>query len=133
MNHTSTSNSRRLGVDPGVTGAIALLTSDGDLISVTDMSTYTRATTGKRHVDAIALAALIRSLNPSSAAVEAVHAMARDGSVSAFSFGRSCRTVQTVFTRPTSARHMICNCHHGAGVSYSAGSTAYDTKSHRGI
>lgn len=92
MTHTST----RIGVDPGTTGAIALLDANThELISVHDTPTC-ETKSGKKQVDAIALAALIRLLNPDTAVVEAVHSMPRDGAVSAFGFGRSAGVVAGV-------------------------------------
>ncbi len=76
-----------LGVDPGLTGAIARLGPDG--LEVEDMP---RLASDGRLVDAQALfelPILYTALPGSHATIEAVHAMPRQGVASAFNFGRS--------------------------------------------
>lgn len=65
-----------IGIDPGLTGAIAFLNEDGGVISVDEMPTMPIAeagpkTTIKTEVDALALGRLVRSRVPRAAAVMA--------------------------------------------------------------
>jgi len=88
---------RRLGVDPGASGAIVLL-ENGQPVEWAMMPIMkTGATT---RVNAVALAALIRSFikqdEPMIAFVEQVHAMPKQGVTSMFSFGHSCGVVAGV-------------------------------------
>jgi crossover junction endodeoxyribonuclease RuvC len=77
-----------LGVDPGITGAFALLAADGSLIAVQDLPVI-------RHgrlawIDAEALTSRLMELRAGRelhAMVEGVHAMPRNGSQAAFSQG----------------------------------------------
>lgn len=82
--------SRVIGVDPGASGAIALVV-DGFLHQVVDMPTVTvtRNAAQKRQVSPAGVADIIRSMKPDSAIVEKVGAMPGQGVSSMFSFGRS--------------------------------------------
>ena len=80
-----------LGIDPGLTGAWAAVSLDGDLLAVADMPTAKR---GKRDwVDPQELAGRILEFgerNPIElVAVEDVHAMPRQGVTSSFRFGHA--------------------------------------------
>jgi crossover junction endodeoxyribonuclease RuvC len=80
---------RVLGVDPGATGALALLDTGLDALIVADMPSA-RVRTGKasrRQVSEIWLADLIRAYEPDYAWVERVHALPGQGVTSSFSFG----------------------------------------------
>jgi hypothetical protein len=74
------------GIDPGVTGALALVDAEGRFQAVHDMPT-TLATTGRRQIDPGALAALLREHGPAFCLVERVGPRPREGAVGAFSFG----------------------------------------------
>jgi len=77
-----------LGIDPGAGGAGAYL-EGRDLVQVWDMPTVTTAT-GKRRIDAPALAAIVRKLpRIDQAIIELVGPMPRDGSAGSFWFGKS--------------------------------------------
>ena len=82
--------SRVIGVDPGASGAIALVV-DGVLHQVVDMPTVTvtRNSSQKRQVSPAGVADIIRSMKPDTAIVEKVGAMPGQGVSSMFSFGRS--------------------------------------------
>ena len=82
--------SRVIGVDPGASGAIALVV-DGFLHQVVDMPTVTvtRNAAQKRQVSPAGVADIIRSMKPDTAIVEKVGAMPGQGVSSMFSFGRS--------------------------------------------
>jgi len=82
-----------LGVDPGATGALALIVDD-ELVAVEDMPAIDKrvnaANVGRLINDWRALYGL------HVAAIENVHAMPRDGAVAAFSFGRALGVVEGV-------------------------------------
>jgi len=79
--------SRLLGIDPGIGGALALL-SDGEVIEIADMPVVTSR--GKRRVDPAQLAALIASWRPiDHAGIELATARPGQGSVSMLGYGRS--------------------------------------------
>ncbi len=81
---------RILGIDPGLGGALALLTAAGSL-EISDMPCHEidRGGKHKRQVDVAALASLIRDARPSHAVLERVGAMPGQGVSSMFAFGRS--------------------------------------------
>ena len=89
--------SRVIGIDPGASGAIALLVS-GVLISVHDMPTVTveRNKAQKRQVCPAGLSLLMQQLSPHKATVEKVGAMPGQGVSSMFSFGRSVGIIEGV-------------------------------------
>ena len=84
--------SRIIGIDPGLSGAVAVLTGSDSLI-VIDMPTMTVDRNGKskRQVSASELAAIFANFNSNDTHVfvEKVSAMAGQGVTSVFSFGRS--------------------------------------------
>lgn len=84
--------SRIIGIDPGLSGAVAVLTGSDSLI-VIDMPTITVERNGKskRQVSASELAAIFANFNSDDTHVfvEKVSAMAGQGVTSVFSFGRS--------------------------------------------
>lgn len=80
---------RILGVDPGLTGGIALL----DMASLNAVAVYDMPTAHKT-VNSAGLAALIRELRPDVAVVEEVGPQPKDGVVQAFSFGQSYATAR---------------------------------------
>lgn len=74
------------GIDPGVGGAIGFLNTDGTYAGVEDMPVVI-ATTGRKELDAAALAETLRAYGPSGAIVERVSSRPGEGAVGAFSFG----------------------------------------------
>ena len=82
-----------LGVDPGQSGAIAML-SDGEPAGFIDMPTTARRA-GGNEVNGKELAARLRGVQQEHtgayilAVIEAVHAMPKQGSASTFRFGES--------------------------------------------
>jgi crossover junction endodeoxyribonuclease RuvC len=78
-----------LGIDIGASGAIALLTPDGELVDVFDMP-VPNGPSGRRAVNAPLLAAIIFTF------VEFVGARPGEGAVGAFAFGRSRGVVEGV-------------------------------------
>jgi crossover junction endodeoxyribonuclease RuvC len=88
---------RVLGIDPGASGAVALVES-GKLVTVADMPCELApkrqsGKAAKRLVDACGLAELVRKLGQAGAIdfamVEHVGSMPHDGHVGAFTFGRA--------------------------------------------
>ena len=93
-----------VGIDPGLTGAIAVR-STNDLV-VHDIPTTTRWVASRGHVreiDPVGLAGLVASLPRwDRAVIERVHAMPGQGVSSMFSFGRSLGVLEMAFSTPTS-------------------------------
>ena len=89
--------SRVIGIDPGASGAIALVVQ-GVLISVHDMPTVTveRNKSQKRQVCPAGLSLLMQQLDPHKAICEKVSAMPGQGVSSMFSFGRSVGIIEGV-------------------------------------
>ena len=79
-----------LGIDPGNSGALALLSADGSLVDLVDMPCVADGTKGRQAVNPALLAEIIRRWNPDSAFCEFVGARPTDAKVAAFAFGR-CR------------------------------------------
>jgi len=79
-----------IGIDPGVTGALALLTDEGVLLEIADMPTLADGTKGRSTVNSPLLADLLARWHAREAFCEFVGPRPTDGSVQAFSFGR-CR------------------------------------------
>ena len=88
---------RCMGCDVGNNGAFALIV-DGVLESVVDMPIVEikRGKTNKKKVSAQALVGIIKEMNPTCAAVEAVGARPNQGVSSMFSFGRSAGVIEGV-------------------------------------
>lgn len=76
------------GIDPGLAGAIAFISDRGEFVAVYDMPTL-KSTTGRRLVDAHAVAEILRLHTPAFALVERVGARPDEGAVGAFGFGQS--------------------------------------------
>lgn len=78
-----------LGIDPGLDGAIATLSPEGDLVGVTDMPTTPDGAKGRRALNAPLLWHAISVSHASIAYVELIGPRPTDGVVGAFGFGRS--------------------------------------------
>ena len=87
-----------LGIDPGLSGALAFYDPFRDALNVYDMPTYVITSGGKqrRKIDMHSLAETVRYYTPStkSAIIEEVGAMPGQGVTSMFSFGFSAGAVQ---------------------------------------
>jgi crossover junction endodeoxyribonuclease RuvC len=81
-----------VAVDPGLSGAIAVLDEDGELVELFDTPTVT-TTTNRREISAAALAAILRKFPGTPAAVERVGPRPGEGAVGAFAFGHGFGTV----------------------------------------
>jgi len=87
---------RRIGIDPGISGAIVVL-EDNYPVEWALMPTMKIGS--QNRVNAVALAALLRGYGNDSkifAYVEQVHAMPKQGVSSMFSFGHSCGVIAGV-------------------------------------
>lgn len=86
-----------IAVDPGLTGAIAVVGKTGELIAVADMPTVS-SKTGKRKVDAFGLTVFMESFAARVALVviEDVGPGTKEGRVGVFSFGFSTGVVHGV-------------------------------------
>ena len=79
-----------LGIDPGLSGALAVLDAQGRVLETEDMPTLTTGN-GRRVLDVVRLRELLTRLPPLRGVlwVEQVGTMPTDSRVSAFAFGRS--------------------------------------------
>ncbi len=78
-----------LGVDPGLGGALALLTAEGVLLDIADMPVLADGAAGRKAINAPLLAATVRAWGAGLAYVELVGPRPGEGAVGAFGFGRS--------------------------------------------
>lgn len=80
-----------LGVDPGISGALAFFEVSAGRVEVVDMPTIAAGTNSKRVVDEASLASCVENYRTllAHAFVERVGAMPGQGVTSMFSFGRS--------------------------------------------
>ena len=78
-----------IGIDPGLAGALALLTSDGVLLDIDDMPVLADGAAGRRAINAPLLAARVRAWGAGQAFCELVGPRPGEGAVGAFGFGRS--------------------------------------------
>lgn len=102
---------RLLGVDPGVSGALALL-EDGRFVAAADMPTIARSKTGKKQqVNGAEVARLLREWSPDAAVVELVNAMPAKGrgmgAASAFNFGESAGVIRGVLAALAIETHYV--------------------------
>jgi crossover junction endodeoxyribonuclease RuvC len=85
-----------IGIDPGVTGALALLTDEGVLLEIADMPTLADGTKGRSTVNSPLLADLLAQWHAREAFCEFVGPRPTDGSVQAFAFGRCRNAIEGV-------------------------------------
>lgn len=89
-----------LGIDPGLSGAIALFDPVANDLDVWDMPTHQVTVNGKkkRQLDLYQLGMLIDNIKPNIklAVIEAVSSMPKQGVASVFSFGFSAGAAQAV-------------------------------------
>lgn len=76
------------GIDPGLGGAVGIIGDGGEFVAVYDMPTLP-TTTGRRQIDAAALAGILRQHQPVFTLLERVGARPGEGDVGAFSFGQT--------------------------------------------
>jgi crossover junction endodeoxyribonuclease RuvC len=85
-----------LGIDIGITGAIAVLDDAGALISIDDMPCLKDGPAGRRAINAPLLAAVIFKNHAHEAFVEHVSARPGEGPTGAFAFGRARGVIEGV-------------------------------------
>jgi crossover junction endodeoxyribonuclease RuvC len=88
-----------IGIDPGISGAIAVLSADGSkIIAVHDMPTVELLSgkSTKSSVSAPMLAAILRKWAMAGAIIEKVSAMPGQGVTSMFNFGKSAGVIEGV-------------------------------------
>jgi crossover junction endodeoxyribonuclease RuvC len=85
-----------LGIDIGVSGALALITMSGELIEVADMPILRDGPKNRATVNGPLLAELIYKWHAEEAFVEYVAARPGEGAVGAFAFGRSRGVIEGV-------------------------------------
>jgi crossover junction endodeoxyribonuclease RuvC len=85
-----------IGVDIGAKGALALLSSTGELIEVADMPILRDGPANRPNVNAPLLANIVRRWQASQAFVEYVGARPKEGPAGAFAFGRSKGVIEGV-------------------------------------
>jgi len=86
-----------IGIDPGISGAIAVF-EDGVLLRVVDMPTLgiDSGKTTKRHISAVTLAMYLEICPDAHVVIERVGAMPGQGVTSMFNFGRSAGIIEGV-------------------------------------
>src|SRR5215472_196044 len=72
---------RILAIDPGLSGAWAVLTRDGDFVEAGDLPRFAGL------IDGTQLSTIISLFNPRQGVIERVHSMPKQGVSSAFTFG----------------------------------------------
>lgn len=77
-----------IGIDPGLTGAIALL-RNGEYAEVWDMPTMSRGSGNKQQVNAVEVGNILRECPPCVAYIELVGSMPKQGVSSTFNFGKA--------------------------------------------
>lgn len=82
---------KTVGIDPGITGALAFM-QEGELMTVYDMPT-TKTRSGKNQVSGNLLAETLRAERPDNAKLEQVAARPGQGVTSMFNFGMGYGTV----------------------------------------
>jgi crossover junction endodeoxyribonuclease RuvC len=91
---------RFLGIDPGLSGAVAVVSTSGNpatAVEIADMPVIRPAKgKGKARVDAVQLAAVLRAMAPTCAIIELVGSRPGEGHAGAFSFGKSAGIVEGV-------------------------------------
>lgn len=83
------------GIDPGISGAVGYIHADGSFAAVHDMPTLVQ-TTGRRLIDAGALADILRQHGPAFVLVERVGPRPGERAAGAFSFGHTFGSILAV-------------------------------------
>jgi crossover junction endodeoxyribonuclease RuvC len=78
-----------LGIDPGLSGAIAVLNADGSLLAIHDMPTLADGAKGRLALNAPLVSAIVSQTCARQAFCELIGPRPTDGVAGAFGFGRS--------------------------------------------
>ena len=87
---------RFVGIDPGVSGAIAFMDGGDRLLEVDDMPTLEDGPKGRRTINAPIFASIIKDYKPEVVFLEKVGVRPGEGAVGAFSFGRGVGVIEGV-------------------------------------
>jgi crossover junction endodeoxyribonuclease RuvC len=85
-----------LGIDPGLDGAVAVLTEAGELVEIHDMPTLLDGAKGRRAVNPALFASIVYATHADRAFCELIGPRPTDGTTGAFGFGRSRGIVEGV-------------------------------------
>lgn len=86
-----------IGVDPGMSGAIALLSNLGSIVYVHDMPVVGGLVSAHGILEALSSCAVSVHPDSTNVVIEDVHSMPKQGVASSFGFGRSKGVVEGVF------------------------------------
>jgi len=76
-----------IAIDPGISGAIAVLNEDSTLNALYDTPVYKTGVKNQREVDAIELYNILKNYTMEVVVLEKVHSMPGQGTTSSFNFG----------------------------------------------
>src|SRR3990167_3611161 len=96
-----------IGIDPGITGAMAVISALGGSVMVEDLPTSPRGKTGRRQIDAVALARKFDSVPAAAAYVEHAHASPQMGVSGAFGYGETFGMILGVIATHGFAVHLV--------------------------
>ena len=98
-----------IGIDPGITGAMAtIVTGDGiELATVEDIPTSPRGKTGRRQIDAVALARKFDSVSAAAAYIEHAQASPQMGVSGSFGYGETFGVILGVLATHGFAVHLV--------------------------
>jgi len=98
-----------VGIDPGLTGALAFITDAGYLQNVWDIPTFelTRGGRKKRAIDELTLVSILTEASPAHAFLESVHSMPKQGVASVFSLGDTFGTIKGILSALGIPRTMV--------------------------
>jgi crossover junction endodeoxyribonuclease RuvC len=99
-----------LGIDPGLEGAVALLTPSGELIAIHDLPPLPNGPAGRRRVNPVLLADILAKTHASRAYVELATSRPTDGRVSAFGFGMTWGLVEGILAALSVPVTMLAPC-----------------------
>jgi len=99
-----------LGIDPGITGAISVIETDGECFEVRDMPIMPKVSGKGSQVDSVALYDIVMCITheyyPRLAIIETVSASPQMGVTSAFSFGKSAGIAEGVCAGRIETHHI---------------------------
>ena len=100
---------RVLGIDPGISGAIALFDTAQKQLAVCDMPSvsFTKNQRKRRVISEIDLVYVIDLWTPDVAYLEAVHAMPKQGVTSVFTFGMAFGVVRGILAALAVPTHLV--------------------------
>jgi crossover junction endodeoxyribonuclease RuvC len=96
-----------LGVDPGLTGALALIETSLDILLIRDMPVALSGTGTRREIVPSLLAKLIVDLDPEVVFVERVNALPKQGVSSVFTFGQGYGMIRGVLGALQIPTHLV--------------------------